>query len=77
MRNFLLLLAAEPDISRVPIMIDSSKLAVIEAGMCMQLFRLFCIICVYVVGLCLLFIIFILCTSIFSKLTISDCDWEK
>jgi len=37
MRSFLNLLAAEPDISRVPIMIDSSKWSVIEAGLqCVQ-----------------------------------------
>ena len=37
MTNFLNLLAAEPDISRVPIMIDSSKWEVIEAGLkCIQ-----------------------------------------
>ena len=33
MRDFLNLLAAEPDISRVPLMIDSSKWSVIEAGL--------------------------------------------
>ncbi|MDH3217647.1 MAG: methionine synthase, partial [Candidatus Krumholzibacteria bacterium] len=33
MRRFLNLIAAEPDISRVPIMIDSSKFSVIEAGL--------------------------------------------
>jgi 5-methyltetrahydrofolate--homocysteine methyltransferase len=33
MEKFLLLVAAEPDISRVPIMIDSSKWSVIEAGL--------------------------------------------
>jgi 5-methyltetrahydrofolate--homocysteine methyltransferase len=33
MRKFLNLIAAEPDISRVPIMIDSSKWTVIEAGL--------------------------------------------
>ncbi len=33
MRTFLNLLAAEPDIARVPIMIDSSKWEVIEAGL--------------------------------------------
>lgn len=33
MSEFLKLLAAEPDISRVPIMIDSSKWSVIEAGL--------------------------------------------
>jgi 5-methyltetrahydrofolate--homocysteine methyltransferase len=37
MRKFLFLLAAEPDISRVPIMLDSSKWEVIEAGLrCVQ-----------------------------------------
>ncbi|MSU88689.1 methionine synthase [Rhodobacteraceae bacterium 2CG4] len=37
MRTFLNLIAAEPDISRVPIMIDSSKFEVIEAGLkCVQ-----------------------------------------
>ena len=37
MTKFLNLLAAEPDISRVPIMIDSSKFEVIEAGLkCVQ-----------------------------------------
>ena len=37
MTKFLNLLAAEPDISRVPIMIDSSKFEVIEAGLkCIQ-----------------------------------------
>ena len=37
MTRFLNLLAAEPDISRVPIMIDSSKWTVIEAGLkCVQ-----------------------------------------
>jgi 5-methyltetrahydrofolate--homocysteine methyltransferase len=37
MTTFLSLLAAEPDISRVPIMIDSSKWSVIEAGLkCVQ-----------------------------------------
>jgi 5-methyltetrahydrofolate--homocysteine methyltransferase len=37
MTRFLNLLAAEPDISRVPIMIDSSKWSVIEAGLkCVQ-----------------------------------------
>jgi 5-methyltetrahydrofolate--homocysteine methyltransferase len=37
MRTFLNLLAAEPDISRVPIVIDSSKWSVIEAGLqCVQ-----------------------------------------
>ncbi|MCP4933635.1 MAG: dihydropteroate synthase, partial [bacterium] len=33
MERFLKLIAAEPDISRVPIMIDSSKWSVIEAGL--------------------------------------------
>jgi 5-methyltetrahydrofolate--homocysteine methyltransferase len=33
MKRFLNLVAAEPDISRVPVMIDSSKWAVIEAGL--------------------------------------------
>ncbi|MBS0491198.1 MAG: dihydropteroate synthase, partial [Proteobacteria bacterium] len=33
MRTFLNLLAAEPDIARVPIMVDSSKWEVIEAGL--------------------------------------------
>ena len=37
MRTFLNLIAAEPDIARVPIMIDSSKWEVIEAGLkCVQ-----------------------------------------
>ena len=37
MARFLNLIAAEPDISRVPIMIDSSKWSVIEAGLkCIQ-----------------------------------------
>src|SRR5262245_32753144 len=37
MRTFLSLLASEPDISRVPVMIDSSKWSVIEAGLkCLQ-----------------------------------------
>lgn len=37
MRTFLNLAAAEPDISRVPVMIDSSKWTVIEAGLkCIQ-----------------------------------------
>ncbi len=37
MVRFLLLIASEPDISRVPIMIDSSKWSVIEAGLkCIQ-----------------------------------------
>jgi 5-methyltetrahydrofolate--homocysteine methyltransferase len=37
MRTFLQLIAAEPDISRVPVVIDSSKWSVIEAGLkCVQ-----------------------------------------
>lgn len=37
MERFLKLVATEPDISRVPVMIDSSKFAVIEAGLrCVQ-----------------------------------------
>ena len=37
MQRFLNLIAAEPDIARVPIMIDSSKFSVIEAGLkCIQ-----------------------------------------
>ncbi len=37
MRKFLCLMAAEPDISRVPVMIDSSKWSIIEAGLkCVQ-----------------------------------------
>ncbi|MGB9166340.1 MAG: dihydropteroate synthase, partial [Rhodomicrobium sp.] len=37
MTTFLNLIASEPDISRVPVMIDSSKWAVIEAGLkCVQ-----------------------------------------
>src|ERR1700750_1810102 len=37
MRTFLNLVAAEPDIARVPVMIDSSKWEVIEAGLqCVQ-----------------------------------------
>ena len=37
MRRFLNLIAMEPDISRVPIMIDSSKFSIIEAGLrCVQ-----------------------------------------
>jgi 5-methyltetrahydrofolate--homocysteine methyltransferase len=37
MRKFLFLLASEPDISRVPLMLDSSKWEVIEAGLrCVQ-----------------------------------------
>jgi len=37
MERFLKLIAAEPDISRVPVMIDSSKWSVIEAGLkCVQ-----------------------------------------
>ena len=36
-RTFLNLVASEPDISRVPVMIDSSKWSVIEAGLqCIQ-----------------------------------------
>src|SRR5437899_10413789 len=36
-RTFLRLIASEPDIARVPIMIDSSKWEVIEAGLrCIQ-----------------------------------------
>ena len=35
--DFLHLIAAEPDISRVPVMIDSSKWSIIEAGLkCIQ-----------------------------------------
>ena len=34
MKRFLNLIAAEPEISRVPVMIDSSKWEVIEAGLC-------------------------------------------
>ncbi|MDA7632786.1 methionine synthase [bacterium] len=37
MRNFLHLIASEPDISRVPIMVDSSKWSVLETGLqCIQ-----------------------------------------
>src|SRR3712207_6584522 len=37
MVEFLNLVAAEPDISRVPVMVDSSKFEVIEAGLkCLQ-----------------------------------------
>jgi len=37
MRTFLNLVAAEPDISRVPVMVDSSKFSIIEAGLkCLQ-----------------------------------------
>jgi 5-methyltetrahydrofolate--homocysteine methyltransferase len=37
MRTFLNLVAAEPDIARVPVMVDSSKFTVIEAGLkCVQ-----------------------------------------
>src|SRR6266511_630550 len=37
MRTFLSLLAVEPDIARVPIMLDSSRWSVIEAGLkCVQ-----------------------------------------
>jgi 5-methyltetrahydrofolate--homocysteine methyltransferase len=37
MVKFLNLIAAEPDIARVPVMIDSSKWSVIEAGLqCVQ-----------------------------------------
>src|SRR5205085_11344463 len=37
MTTFLNLVAAEPDIARIPVMIDSSKFAVIEAGLkCVQ-----------------------------------------
>src|SRR5579859_2101769 len=37
MRTFLNLVAAEPDIARVPVMLDSSKFSVIEAGLkCVQ-----------------------------------------
>jgi 5-methyltetrahydrofolate--homocysteine methyltransferase len=37
MRTFLNLVAAEPDIARVPVMVDSSKFVVIEAGLkCIQ-----------------------------------------
>ncbi|MCA9846567.1 MAG: dihydropteroate synthase, partial [Dehalococcoidia bacterium] len=37
MRRFVNLIAAEPDIARVPVMVDSSKFSVIEAGLkCLQ-----------------------------------------
>ncbi|MCH7551720.1 MAG: methionine synthase, partial [Proteobacteria bacterium] len=37
MKKFLNLVAAEPDISRVPVMVDSSKFSIIEAGLkCLQ-----------------------------------------
>ncbi|MCX5744537.1 MAG: methionine synthase, partial [Proteobacteria bacterium] len=37
MRRFLNLIAAEPDIARIPVMVDSSKFSVIQAGMaCLQ-----------------------------------------
>ncbi|MBZ0233316.1 MAG: methionine synthase [Deltaproteobacteria bacterium] len=37
MRRFLNLIAAEPDIARIPVMIDSSKFTIIEAGLeCLQ-----------------------------------------
>ena len=37
MTTFLNLIAAEPDIARIPIMIDSSKWEIIEAGLkCVQ-----------------------------------------
>src|SRR5262249_29553379 len=37
MRRFLSLIAAEPDIARIPAMVDSSKFSVIEAGLeCLQ-----------------------------------------
>jgi 5-methyltetrahydrofolate--homocysteine methyltransferase len=37
MRRFLNLIASEPDIARLPVMIDSSKFAIIEAGLaCLQ-----------------------------------------
>ena len=37
MKRFLNLMAAEPDISRIPVMIDSSKWTIIEAGLkCVQ-----------------------------------------
>ena len=37
MTKFLNLIAAEPDIARVPVMVDSSKFSVIEAGLkCLQ-----------------------------------------
>ena len=37
MRRFLSLIASEPDIARIPVMVDSSKFSVIEAGLeCLQ-----------------------------------------
>src|SRR5258707_1903659 len=37
MKTFLNLIAAEPDIARVPVMVDSSKFPIIEAGLkCIQ-----------------------------------------
>jgi 5-methyltetrahydrofolate--homocysteine methyltransferase len=37
MRRFLNLIAAEPDIAKIPVMVDSSKFSVIEAGLeCLQ-----------------------------------------
>ena len=37
MERYLKLLASEPDISRVPIMVDSSRFSVIESGLrCLQ-----------------------------------------
>ena len=37
MKTFLNMIASDPDISRVPVMIDSSKFSVIEAGLkCVQ-----------------------------------------
>ena len=37
MRRFLALIAAEPDIARIPVMIDSSRFGIIEAGLaCLQ-----------------------------------------
>ena len=37
MVDFLHLIAAEPDIARIPVMVDSSKFSVIEAGLkCLQ-----------------------------------------
>jgi 5-methyltetrahydrofolate--homocysteine methyltransferase len=37
MRRFLDLIAAEPDVARIPVMVDSSKFSVIEAGLeCLQ-----------------------------------------
>jgi 5-methyltetrahydrofolate--homocysteine methyltransferase len=37
MVEFLNLIAAEPDIARIPVMVDSSKWSVIEAGLkCLQ-----------------------------------------